>query len=357
MKKAGSFQFAHYIFFLALVAFSCQSIEDTSITPAEVVPYLTFESPSELYEYVTNKSNITSGRFLDQPKREFVSFGSVVERAFSELDNASTESEFESILRNYQDVIVIRDSAVVPLISASTYSRVCNRARIYVTGDRANKVIDDEYIVSSDISDLNKLSSINSILNLPKSFTLIQYSQGLSNAGRTKAGCGSSFIRQEYFNPSGCRNDRKVFIEGRLYYQVFSYVGGGNRYLPWAEIEVYGARRNGFWCVWVLRYKTLHNFRNISFSVLSFFVEDPSLGWTTPGTAIRAPLSLTFRDSFGTTEERYRFIYNGRVGAWLDFPWGSSLSIVSPPFEFIDRTNLEASTRGTNNQWAHFTCP
>jgi hypothetical protein len=290
--------------------------------------------------------NNQSGRVRDNV--EFVSFKDVYLMAFMELNEMNDESGQDYILNKYKDVLEIKDSVIRPVISLSAYAEICNRERIYQTGDFINKVITDDYLITTHKSNYSKLLLINSI-DIPdeNSFRVVRLTSSIEADGRTKTSCGQEILVDYFHNRSRCKNDRRVWISAKTYFLYFQ----NNMYLPYSEIKVFGEKRNGF-CVWD-GYQTELNYRNVSFSVNAFALENPNWGWITPENALRVPFTVTVPDYYGTSDVVAVTAFKGPTGAWLFISNGTVNA--NPLYEFT-MIKIEASSRGTNNNWAVINC-
>jgi hypothetical protein len=279
-----------------------------------------------------------------------VSFNEAYENVVDALSSAQTEHDADHILTANSDILILEDDTYVPSISMTLYGDICNRDGIYQAGDQLNKIVNDQYIVSANVGDLSELVDIESVENLDREkYSVISIGNTFNNSS---SGCGDFLLKDYFENNSGCKNDRRVWIRARTYFSYFNR----NFYFPWTEIYQWGERRK--WnCQWI-PYFTELNSRNVSFTVNSFSLENPNWGWTTLNRAIRSPFSATLPDSYSGTNTAGRHIYNGPSGALLHVePWQTQpiRNYVSPLYGFTS-IRVEASSRGTNNNWAVVSC-
>jgi hypothetical protein len=351
------------LIFVAVLVLSCSefsvdeiSNSDSVIIPTAVDPnnILFFPDPKSFLEFIEIKNSKVGSQNSRVSSDGFISFNNAVVSALDEFSLAEEENEALNILSNNKDIIILRGDTYGPVISG-LYGDICNRDRIYQTSNNVNKVLNDEYIVSANKDKLDLLKNVERIDNLD---TLIFSVRRISNStdktdngGRTSSICGDNFLVDYFENNSGCKNDRRVWIKARTYFGFFN----DNFYFPWTEILEYGELRK-FTCGW-FPYRTILNSRNVLFTVNSFGLENPNWGWTTPQSALRIPFTATASDYYGTTDMYNRVIFHQPTGAML-FVANTTIPInsqISDPYGFTS-IRVEASSRGTNNNWAVLNC-
>jgi len=348
---------------LAFLVIGCSDIsvdeisnKDNLITPAAIDPknILFFPDPKSFREYIEIKESKVVSQYSRVASGDFISFNDAVVSALEEFNLAEEENEALNILKKNQDIISLKGDTYRPIISG-LYGNICNRDRIYQTSNHVNKVLNDDYIVSTSKDNLSLLKNVESIDNLDTLlFSVVRISTAFEktdSGGRTTSVCGDSFLVDYFENNSGCKNDRRVWIKARTYFGYFS----DNFYFPWTEIIEFGELRK-WTCSWT-PYQTVLNSRNVSFTVNSFGLDNPNLGWTTPQNAIRIPFSVTVGDYYGTTEVFSRVIFHQPTGAML-FNTNTLIPInsqINDPYGFTS-IRVEASSRGTNNNWAVLSC-
>ncbi len=333
------------------------SNKDNLITPTAIDPnnILFFPDPKSLIDFLEIQNSKAGSENYRTSSEGFISFNAAFISVLDEFSQAEEENEALAILNKNQDIITLKGDTYVPVISSGLYGEICNRDRIYQTSNNVNKVLNDEYIVSTSKDKLSLLKKIETIDNLD---TLIFSVRKVANTvdrtdsgGRTSSVCGDSFLVDYFENNSGCKNDRRVWIQAKTYFGYFN----DDFYFPWTEIREFGELRK-WTCGW-FPYATVLNSRNVSFTVNSFGLDNPNLGWTTPQLAIRIPFTDAPADYYGTTDVYSRYIYRQPTGAML-FVANTTIPInsqVNPPYGFTS-IRVEASSRGTNNNWAVVSC-
>lgn len=329
---------------------------DSDITPTAIDTknILFFPDPKSFLEYIEIKESKVVSQYSRVSSSDFISFNDAVVSALEEFYLAEEENEALSILKKNQDIISLDGDTYRPIISG-LYGNICNRDRIYQTSNHVNKVLNDDYIVSTSKDNVNLLKNVESIDNLDTLlFSVVRISNAVEktdNGGRTASVCGDYFLVDHFENNSGCKDDRRVWIKARTYFGYFS----DNFYFPWTEITEFGELRK-WTCGW-FPYKTVLNSRNVSFTVNSFGLDNPNWGWTTPQNALRIPFTVAVNDYYGTTEVYSRVIFHQPTGAML-FNSNTAIPInsqISDPYGFTS-IRVEASSRGTNNNWAVLSC-
>ena len=156
------------------------------------------------------------------------------------------------------------------------------------------------------------------------------------NSARVQAyDCNAMEMYAEvYYNPSGCKNDRKAHAHMKA-----SFVVAGNNYQPFFYIDVFGTRREQTWCGW-RAYSTTLESKNAS--VLVRYSVSPSSPQT---------FSEVFDDYIGTVDEQKHIIFIGAVGEFVTWDHASPITVT-----YLS-AHQEASTRGTPNLWAVLHCP
>lgn len=262
------------LLFTLVVALSCEERASVEPVAQNAYSYLTFQKPADLVRFAQNR-NPENGRSTQAPQPNFLSFNDVFRQAVLKLEQATSESEAYQILKEYQDVVVMKDSSIQSVIGHSNvYGDFINRDRIYRTQDVFHKVIDERFLVSTTSENYGDLLLVNSVSNLDKSkYTIVEYSTDEpagDERGRTSSVCGQTYLVDYYHNPSGCRNDRKVFIGARatMINAGFSPMGF-QVFVPWLRMEVWGERRLGTLCNWV-NYETELSYRNVALRILSY---------------------------------------------------------------------------------------
>lgn len=341
------------IWLLAIITISCTeekiaSTNGQTNVQEETYNLLNFNSAQEFLDY-----NIDNSKRAENHARlsstSFISFDEVYLQALSELSLATDNNEEAKILQKYSDVIVLRDSTYTPIIEPKLYRDICNRDRIYQTGEFINKVVDSRSIVSTKKEFYNELLKINSITNLnSEKFNIIQYSQSANAVtnGRTQSSCGNSYSVDYFQNYSGCSGDRRVVIEAKAYLAFVGFIDGFQVIYPWVSIEILGLKRNSF-CNWK-RYTTILSSRNVSFACMSYqnISTDPVFT-----TSVRVPFTFSHAD-YTTTSDAIRLtVFNANTGTSIvgENPYKDG------PYEFT-QIRIEASSRGTDNHWASINC-
>jgi len=339
MKKAI------YLFILSTLFLSCKE-EESLISPVpNELEYLKFDDINQMDRYFNSIANPTDDTFQKtsvENNSQFESFKEVYYKAMEELDDLESDEQHEKFLQKYSDIIVLRDNTYMPKISNSFYQAICNRDGIYESEGYVHKVIDDNQMIITESKNISALKNINSISGLDsKKFQKVTYnvSSTVPHEGRMATSCGQSSVIKDYFNNNRrCRDDRKVYVKGYVY-----WITSGRTYIPAASAEAYGMLRNG-WCNWK-PYKTSLATRNCS-----FLVSASINGQSTPYSNTQY-YSKTFADQ-STTSDAYEIqIHYGRLTQSSYF-WDQ---LSTPSIQFM-QVNLEATSRGVGNNWVELNC-
>ena len=334
-----------------LLAFSC-SEEKLKIAPQGTVDQniLNLTTDEDFFTYSSeidgNGNSKISGRKAEK-KLGFTSFDDIYNQALKELSEAEDQDQEKSILNKYSDVVILLDSAYQPRIGVSIYRKICNRNRIYQTGDIVHKVLDDQFMVSTDKGKLDELTKLNSVDNLDlKTFKLLRYSDGGYSGGRTAGTCGNLWNIDYFENNSGCRDDRRVWAFAQAVFINTGSINGFQRLLPWVNVNIHGQIRNRL-CNWN-SYATVLSYRNVSFTVLSYQNTSSDPIFTS---SIRVPYSASSPD-FSSGSDSYGItIFDRSTGTPIV---GENVTI-GGPYQFT-QIRVEATSRGVNGNYAVINC-
>lgn len=294
---------------------------------------LTFKDGADVFSYLSENGKKSTPQFFSMNDR--------YEEALAKLEAAETIDDHSSILDDYKDVVQLVEDTYLPVFSNSSYRKIINQDRLYVSGGLVHKVINNEFIVFTEKKYVKDLLKIETIENLGSQFKIAPYQSMVdySPSGRTKANCGDNLYQDYFDNHSNCRDDRRAWVHGYAYKMV-----SGNYYTPSALCEVYGERRTGTWCNWK-SYATVLHYKNCSFTV-KLAINGTTLYYPIPHSSLP--------DYNGTSDEVSRDIWNGAVGTAV--LWGGG----TPPTTQFDAIHLEGSTQGVGandpTHWAVINC-
>jgi hypothetical protein len=299
----------------------------------------------ENFEIITNKVSKMSDQELDSWEQEnhFVSYRSIINQANIEFNLISTEEEQKVFLKKYNDILTIKDSTLTSRINIHLYQSIVNREGIYETNGYLNKVV-GEYILTVRKENYQKIHSINSdnfnqkneILK-KQGISIFKFTgSNINTNARTNATC-STYMEAEYYdNPSGCRNDRRVYISAKSYV-TFSAQSDGDWRQPRVELKVWGTIRNG-WCNWS-DYGTQLEYRSVSFSLMGWIFQN--------GSATPTSYSINLVD-YSTTYDRTSLPWDQPIGDRV-----LNQAIYPAAFSSL---HAEGSSRGVGYNWAIIDC-
>ncbi|WP_224998049.1 hypothetical protein [Cesiribacter sp. SM1] len=321
---------------------SCNDDTESIDVTSSVSDVASFSS-HENFEAITNKIPSMSKEELDEWEQSmsFLSYRSILDKAYIELEAIDTEESKTSFLKKYQDVLTLQDDALTPLISIPLYQAIVNREGIYETNGYLNKVVGD-FIVSAKKSEYQTLKSIKSIdinnntKRLEKEGLIISRYAGASVTPKIQANervlvaCSTEMVAGYYYNRSGCGDDRKVDLSAKSYVAV-STSAYGNWYQPRVKIQVLPTKRLGTWCTWV-SYNTPTQARNIAYSIMAFEVEN------------------------GFPVRKLLYFYPPDFTSYYDYPVGSPvMNFIFDPIPFSSFYG-EATSQGVGDNWAILEC-
>lgn len=329
--------------FIFLIGFSCsdESIHKEVDNSSQDLVTLSFNSSEEMSAYVLNAKNGTNPRGRESSSSKFQSLDDIYKNALKAFSVAETHEEIASLLKTYGDVVELSDSTFLPKLQNEFYRTVCNREGIYESEGFAHKVIDNQFIIVTKEENLKALRKIKSIDNLDQSlFKLIEYNgSGFKNEtinGRTLSdACANNMEYSYYYDPSGCKSDRKVYIAAGTWWVI-----SGNDFTPWLASRTWGRRRAGTLCYWY-GYNTILNYRGAYFDVKIV------INGITRHFILN---NISIPDYYGTVEESEKQIWNDFLTGPITWQGGT------PPAISFTRAFVEASSRGTNNNWVSVDC-
>jgi hypothetical protein len=329
--------------FIFLMGFSCsdESIhKEVDNSPQDLVT-LSFNSSEEMSAYVLNAKNGTNPTGRESSSSKFQSINDIYKNALESFSVAETHEEIARLLKTYGDVVELSDSTFLPKLKNEFYRTICNREGIYESEGFAHKVIDDQFIIVTKKENLKALRKIKSLDNLDQAlFKLIAYNgNGFNNKsinGRTLSdACANNMEYSYYYDPSGCKNDRKVYIAAGTWWVI-----SGNDFTPWLASRTWGRRRAGTLCFWY-GYSTILNYRGAYFDVKIV------INGITRHFILN---NVSIPDYYGTLEESEKQIWNDFLTGPITWQGGT------PPAISFTRAFVEASSRGTNNNWVSVDC-
>lgn len=328
----------HLIVF-ALCIVACGDQEDFD-TNTSLVNVITFKSHEELNSIATEITGMDENQFASwEQKNSFQSFRTIFIQAEREWKSIATEQEQISFLQKYSDILTYKDSVLIPAISIPLYQSIANREGLYITDGYVNKVVGD-YIVSARIEEYQKLKLIDGATTISDNMSVrsIRF-KGVDTkaSARTNANCETEITAEYFKNGKNCRHDRKVILYVKSYL-VVSTTSQGVWRTPRVLIEVTGRYRTGTFCRWLGQYDEPFSYRNVSFTIMAWETQN--------GVGVPKLFSYALPDRSETSYIQLR---------WNE-PIGSSLlnqPIVAQPFNTI---YAEASSRGTDDNWAVMDC-
>ncbi len=279
-------------------------------------------------------------------KKDFISYRSVYRKAVQEWDSVSSKEERILFMKEYDDVLFIRDSIIYPRIDVVLYQSLTNRQGIYETEGIVNK-IEGDYIISVEKKDVNKLMHSRDLIDglsagLEANVEGIRYfkflfSNNQSISSRINAACSAEITASYFYNQSNCRDDREVYISARSFFTLTTSVFGDKRQ-PRVEFKVWGKLRTGTFCRWK-DYETTLAYQNITFSIMAWEVLN----------LIPLPKLYSYSlPDYAPTNDRLDLTWNQPIGSQV-----INLSIVAQPFLSL---HAEGSSRGVDNNWAVLDC-
>lgn len=310
---------------------------------------LKFESYDE-FRTVTDQVSKMSREQLDawESSKGFVSYRTVLNEAYGELERAESAQDYTRILVEYSDILYMRDSSVSPIIEIPLIQAIVNREGIYQTDVFYQRIIGD-YVVTAEAKELDGLRRFKKsdleVTSSNESIRVFKYVDGaddIRSDTKTSAACSTFLTDSYYYNMDGCKNDRKAFVSAQSYQSLYTDATG-TYYTPRVKFRVWGEIRS-WTCGWNI-YSTQYEYRNVSFSIWQW--ERISMG---PGFSVSQPrfFSMSLPDMS---------IDNGSLGLTFDFPvgdWRFNENYATSPFTSV---YIEGKSRGVGNNWVIVSCP
>lgn len=334
---------------MSATSFSCSEY----IEPVQIEHFspnmegiLSFKSLEDFKDF-NNKFNTMTDIELDawEKANNYVSYRTILKQAYEELESASTEEENKKTSEKYSDILILKDDRWVPLIEVPFYQTIANRKGIYGTDEYLNKVVGD-HIMTVNKNDFKKLENFNLADIKANNKTLkeegvkkYRYMNSESTANsRILNTCSTDMVTSYFKNPSGCKNDRKVFLSAKSYISFAAFTTG-DFFQPRATITVWGEKRRGTWCDW-FGYATSLSWRNVSYTI-SAYTPQPN------GTAIPTVYSKVIPNH--TSPNDYSYIRSEiNLGAGV-----FNQHITAFPFT---KLHAEGTSRGVGDIWVSLDC-
>ncbi len=247
---------------------------------------------------------------------------------YDEMDNYTIETEFQTAVENSKGLLFfeLNEEGYLDInetvLSKHLVRSFLNEDQIVKVGDRYLKYIDKYEIIADNTKDLNKIKNVEEMINSNLKFTKVW--DYIGNSDLKWGDLGDTFIYQAINNNSGCKNDRMVIAELKL----FASQNGSISTLM-GELDFRG-RRKTFLCGW-RNYKTDITWQNID-CVINFRTSSTSsvqsFNWI--------PLDGNATNTYGIEIDETFFGQLGSSSGW-DAEW--------------DQKQLEVTTTGMAGDW------
>jgi hypothetical protein len=326
--------------------------EELALEPSVRAGVMKFTSHEQLKAVSDQIPDMTEEQ-LDNWERtnNFVSYRSVLKAAYKKLETVSNDEQFSRFLSEYNDIFNfnLQDSSLRPKIEISLIQATVNREGIYQTDIYYNRIVGDYVVIAKSeeyqrlrqitTSDLEYLTNADPIRFFK--FTNQEVQTDLN--ARTNTTCPTFLTDSFYYNPSGCRNDRKAFVSAQSYERLYTDPTG-TYYHPRVRFRVWGEIRNRL-CWWNY-YATLYEYRNVSFSIWKW--ERISM---TPTASVSQPKfhSLSLPDNFVDDGFQLGLTWDKPIGDWRfneNYP--------TSPFTTVF---IQGKSRGIGDNWITISCP
>ncbi len=304
----------------------------------------------EEFKAITDKIPSMTQKELDTWEKEnsFVSFRTVLKQAYVEMETLTTEEEYSSFLKKYDDVLSLQDSTLTPRIDIEHLQAFVNRDGLYETSGYLHKVVGDYIITvkSNHFSELKNIKSVNSNSRLSDKIAIFKFTESereLNTNARTNSVCSVSLTDSFWLNESGCKNDREAFVRARSYQEISANTGG-TYYYPRISFRVWGRYRNWL-CTWK-EYDTQYEYRNASYSI-----------WAWERISMNSSASISQPKFYPVESIPDESIDDGSYGLTWDRPigdWRFNENLATSPFTSV---YIQGKSRGIGDNWITVSCP
>lgn len=195
----------------------------------------------------------------------YVTFQNQLNFLYSEIDKMSSAQEMEDFVNRYNGILKLeRRNGEQEIVSVGVTNHsvkpFLNKDRIIKVGDKYLKYIFDYAIESNDYNDLLGLSSVDEILNCGHKFHIASKKYDDLNKGQRDLG---TYIKEwSTYDPSWCKNDRRITMDAGFYIDALPLPGGGFFTEIMLKSEAW-ATKKGIPCIWY-GYSTIITWNNFS---------------------------------------------------------------------------------------------
>lgn len=324
--------------------------------------HITFNSLNEFDSTVSYLLKLTD-KDLDEweVKNSFQSFRSEFNKAQEEWNNLDSIGDTLSLSRKYRDILTIDNGSLIPRIRVRLYQIICNRKGYYQTSNTMNRV-DDQNVYSIAVTNRDRLYNLNT--NTNQVLITNYYDEGLKNKStqKTMGQCSNHMTASYYYNPSGCKNDRKAesyFTQSvAVFNDYITLIDGYPYYRNWKRLGIQsvgrGQKRNAL-CNWDDKYNTQHEIRNSYFTVnayknvsFEYYSVPPLAPEVISSYSTLEPFSWSLPTYVSPGESYTLIIFDELVGDWIV---NEAITTTVPI-----QVHIEYKTRGIDNNWAIIDC-
>lgn len=295
-----------------------------------------FKNYNEYHKTIVDISKMTNQELINwESNLGFLSFRQEYSELEEWLDEANTESDFQSIVDENLDIVDVgMDYSINPIIKGKVYQTICNRQGFFYVDCDVHKITDKKaYITNINETDLLLSSNIEDSKKL-KSWSYY-YDNDLKN--------GYDYSQSE--SSTVTSGKRRVKVTARIHKHYVGYQHHRDYYNLSFVIKVEGEKK--VW-KWWKDYKTTYDIRNATCVVAHNYAKIVCPNGFCKNICEKQFVGVINPISFQSTyDQKYieYWEYMGQTADWAD----GDPECYEPYYTAI---HVEASSRGVGDKWA-----
>jgi hypothetical protein len=306
---------------LAILIVACQPDESIVQPAGKSIPVIaTSEEYLALSETLLNASDEELRHF--ERKKGFTSYKSILNKALKESMRVETPEELTALLVKYKNIIMLKDSMIIPVIDFPLFQRLANEDGLFETYGHLHKVTSD-YLYTVKTEDKHLLNEeitydqaiVNDKIIVDRYTTAESQVVGLLD-------CHTKYYKEYNHDGGACSNDRKISITVLSYKNCAIIIGGSTYCQNFVKITLEPWKRT-WYCSKYVNYSSTLNWRNVSFTLggSDFTMPDQSIeSWNMENTVLTQTHPKKVPYSFNPTP--FDHVHVEATSRGMDGEWG-----------------------------------